>query len=116
MELKQELRCASCGEVAATLEIGIDSHSGERALVYSGLVRREAFGLGLGVVVFLKLAEGELGAAHGLLGAEGIDAYCPACRRVYCHSHYKLETEYDDGFYDCTRGTCPAGHRRMVDD
>jgi hypothetical protein len=31
-------------------------------------------------------------------------------------SHYQLVTEYDDGFYDCTRGTCPEGHRRMVDD
>jgi hypothetical protein len=22
----------------------------------------------------------------------------------------------DEGFYDCTMGTCPAGHRRTVDD
>jgi hypothetical protein len=24
--------------------------------------------------------------------------------------------EYDEGFYDCSRGTCPQGHSRMVDD
>ena len=62
------------------------------------------------------LDEGRVGAVHVNLGAEGIDAYCPQCRRVYCGDHYLLATEYDEGFYDCTRATCPAGHRRMVDD
>lgn len=115
-ELKHELLCATCGQVAALLEVGIDPNSGQRALVYSGLIRREAFGLNMAVRVFSELAAGNLGAVHGLLGVEGIDAYCPACGRVYCRSHYQLVTEYDDGFYDCTRGTCPEGHRRMVDD
>lgn len=116
MDLKQELRCASCGKTAATLEVAIDPVSGSRALVYSGLVRREAFSLTLAQFVFEKLAKGEVGEAHASLGGEGMDAYCPECGRVYCRDHYKLETEHDDGFYDCTRGTCPAGHRRMVDD
>jgi hypothetical protein len=115
-ELVQRLSCAVCGRTAATLEWGIDPSTGERALVYSGLVRREAFLLQGTGDVFEKLAQGKVGALHGSLGAEGIDAYCPACDRVYCGDHYLLQTEYDDGFYDCTRATCPAGHRRMVDD
>ena len=112
--LKHELRCATCGQVAATLEVNVDPNSGHRGVVYSGLVRQEAFGLSMTVRAFLELAARDLGAVHRLLGPEGIDAYCPACGRVYCRSHYQLVTEYDDGFYDCTRGTCPEGHRRMV--
>jgi hypothetical protein len=23
---------------------------------------------------------------------------------------------FDDGFYDCTMGTCPNGHKHMIDD
>jgi hypothetical protein len=23
---------------------------------------------------------------------------------------------FDEGFYDCTMGTCPAGRRHMIDD
>jgi hypothetical protein len=23
---------------------------------------------------------------------------------------------FDEGFYDCTMGTCPVGHRHMLDD
>jgi len=47
---------------------------------------------------------------------EGIDAYCPECDRIYCWNHYKLEEEWDEGFYDCTYGECPKGHKRMIDD
>ena len=45
-----------------------------------------------------------------------MDAYCPTCDRVYCRDHYQTEERYDEGFYDCTYGTCPQGHRRMIDD
>jgi hypothetical protein len=47
---------------------------------------------------------------------EGLDAYCPKCGKIYCWEDYKAREEYDDGFYDCTMGECPAGHRRMIDD
>jgi hypothetical protein len=47
---------------------------------------------------------------------EGIDAFCPECDAIYCHSHYRTQVVEDEGFYDCTYGTCPRGHRRMIDD
>ena len=92
------------------------SLSGDRALIYRGLVRGEAFRCEGSGDVFAKIDQGRVGEVHKELGQEGIDAYCPACDRVYCDQHYRLQTEYDDGFYDCTRATCPAGHQRMVDD
>ena len=47
---------------------------------------------------------------------DGIGAYCPRCDKAYCRFHYDLSEEWDQGFYDCTYGTCPEGHRRIVDD
>ena len=47
---------------------------------------------------------------------EGVDAYCPECNKIYCWEHYNAREEFDDGFYDCTYGECPNGHRRMIDD
>lgn len=42
--------------------------------------------------------------------------WCPECSCSYCDRHWAREVAFDDGFYDCTYGTCPAGHRRMLDD
>lgn len=45
--------------------------------------------------------------------------YCPTCDRVYCRDHWLMIPQFDDdfpGWYDCTYGTCPHGHRRLVDD
>jgi hypothetical protein len=42
--------------------------------------------------------------------------YCPTCDAIYCRDHWATETLFDEGFYDCIRGTCPSGHTRTVDD
>ena len=42
--------------------------------------------------------------------------WCPACAASYCHRHWVTEEVMDEGFYDCTYGTCPEGHRTMLDD
>jgi hypothetical protein len=42
--------------------------------------------------------------------------YCPECELTYCRADWDTYVLFDDGFYDCTMGTCPAGHRHMVDD
>ena len=47
--------------------------------------------------------------------------YCPECDAIYCKDCWRIELEFEDepglpGWYDCAYGTCPAGHRRMVDD
>ena len=47
---------------------------------------------------------------------DGLDFYCPDCDQMICEDHYHLRPVWDDGFYDYTLGTCPAGHQRIVDD
>jgi hypothetical protein len=42
--------------------------------------------------------------------------YCPDCDACYCRGHWQQWTEFDEGFYDCTRGICPLGHERMLYD
>ncbi len=45
--------------------------------------------------------------------------YCRKCGKCYCIDHWLCEVRYDDDFddfYDCTYGTCPEGHRKMIDD
>jgi hypothetical protein len=42
---------------------------------------------------------------------------CRACAVVYCEKCWSVgPPEFDDGFYDCTRGECPKGHAQMLDD
>jgi len=45
-----------------------------------------------------------------------IDAFCPDCDKIYCRNHYNVTEEWDEGYYDCSYGICPKGHRRMIDD
>jgi len=40
--------------------------------------------------------------------------WCPQCRASYCSRCISTLTRYDDGFYDCTDGTCPKGHTRTL--
>ena len=42
--------------------------------------------------------------------------YCPDCDLNYCRADWDTYVLVDEGFYDCTMGICPNGHRHMVDD
>ncbi len=43
--------------------------------------------------------------------------HCWQCGQDYCEQCWRVgPPEFDEGFYDCTRATCPAGHEQMVDD
>ena len=55
-------------------------------------------------------------AALYAIDPEYASFWCPGCRASYCGAHFRTEQVFDEGFYDCTYGTCPAGHRRMLDD
>lgn len=45
-----------------------------------------------------------------------LPSYCPECKASYCRSHWRTQVVFDEGFYDCTYGFCPAGHRKKLDD
>ena len=51
------------------------------------------------------------------LNPEYANFWCPECSASYCKEHWApIEPEMDEGFYDATYGTCPRGHREMLDD
>lgn len=41
---------------------------------------------------------------------------CRECAKSYCTQCWATWVDFDDGFYDCTRGRCPSGHVRVMDD
>jgi len=42
--------------------------------------------------------------------------YCPECDCCYCKIHYPSYAVFDDGSFDCNKGTCPKGHKRTLTD
>jgi hypothetical protein len=42
--------------------------------------------------------------------------FCRGCRLSYCSKCWRGQLVFDDGLYDCTRGTCPNGHEQIIDD
>jgi hypothetical protein len=71
--------------------------------------------------VFAWLDAGDLAALHDYMERVqdidgGLDAWCPQCALTYCRTHYNVREAWDEGFYDCSRGTCPRGHSRTIDD
>lgn len=124
------LLCAVCGEPAVVLRLVIADKApvilGRPAVASHGEVECAGIvrSVGLRIApekVFGWLEAGNLAALHDYMGREqdidgGLDAWCPQCALIYCRAHYNVSEEWDEGFYDCSRGTCPRGHTRLVDD
>jgi hypothetical protein len=120
-EDRYALHCSACGQVAATFGIEIPklSNTGEEVIMFEGITKSTHFDMSNQRAIFENLELGNLRALHSFLSEVmdgGLDAYCPTCDKVYCKEHYDTEEEWDEGFYDCTYGTCPEGHRRLLDD
>ena len=116
-----DLICTLCGEKAGHFYIGIPKYRKKEFLVYSGITHEKGLPLELQQQVFAFLEKGNIKAVHKLMRSkkvmeDGIDCYCPDCNKIYCKNHMKRRVVYDDGFYDCTYGTCPNGHERIIDD
>ena len=61
---------------------------------------------------------GDAAALHRM-NPEFAAAWCPECGACYCRPHWvAVAAGADDhpGWYDATHGTCPEGHRRVLDD
>ncbi|OLS15760.1 MAG: hypothetical protein RBG13Loki_0597 [Promethearchaeota archaeon CR_4] len=119
-DMEYHLPCAVCSKVSIVIRIGVPTYDKEEKLVYEGITHSTGYDLQKAPDIFALLAVGDLKGLHqmfkDLFVYEGLDAYCPECDKIYCRNHYNAAEEYDDGFYDCTYGTCPQGHRRMIDD
>ena len=130
--------CATCGATAAEVMV-VPRNSRPSTLAKwglpetlalddeTGLVVRDACGfqstplnIATRAVTVALLA---ISAVAPSLGAALSRSWCPKCRSYYCKQHWLIMPVYEDltepgdgGWYDCTYGTCPKGHRTMLDD
>src|SRR4051812_2978014 len=111
--------CRECGEVAATVSLGTTPR--ELVTFFMGRVRQwlteeqiEAVGQ--------VLATRNPDAIYQLLyeiDPERVAFHCSECNANYCIKHWNAQMQFDDdpewrGWYDCTYGTCPQGHRHLL--
>jgi hypothetical protein len=110
------LPCSQCGATAVVIKRASDD-----IYVYIGITRQERLDTSEIDRILAWLKAADLASFHAYLAHEaktdgGLDAYCPKCDAIYCRTHYDVYEEWDQGFYDCSRGTCPKGHSRIIDD
>ena len=114
------LPCSFCGKISVEYKIGFGRFDEHESLIYTGITHSRSLRKDIANELFEILKNKNLPGVHQFMrkyhSHEGLDAYCPQCDSIYCWEHYKAREEYDDGFYDCTYGECPNGHRRMIDD
>ncbi|TXT54811.1 MAG: hypothetical protein BAJATHORv1_50062 [Candidatus Thorarchaeota archaeon] len=119
--MEYHLPCSLCGEIAVSFTLGPISEDGGGKINYKGITKSTTLDYQLNELIFGLLDEGKIRQVHKHLRnntfiEDGIDAYCPKCDKIYCKDHYVTRVVYDQGFYDCTYGTCPVGHERIIDD
>jgi hypothetical protein len=119
-DLEYNLPCSVCIKTAVIFKIGYGRLDEKESLVFRGITLETSLNVDLANILFKILEEDDLLGIHNFMkkyhSPEGVDAYCPDCDKIYCWEHYNAWEEYDDGFYDCTYGICPKGHKRMIDD
>jgi predicted RNA-binding Zn-ribbon protein involved in translation (DUF1610 family) len=124
-------RCAACGEAAGvvrTARAGANVDLGPLAGRYDtdrdgfvidyflGTVWFAADRAAVDAVAAILDAGGADPAALRLIGRDLTPFYCPDCELNYCGADWNAEVFWDEGFYDRTMGTCPRGHRHLLDD
>ncbi|MHA1489963.1 MAG: hypothetical protein ACTSRI_09935 [Promethearchaeota archaeon] len=112
--------CFECGNIAVKFNLGFNRFKQEVTLNWVGITTSKSFDKKHSKEVFKLLEENNFKGIHSFMkknhDVEGLDAYCPECDKIYCRVHYNAREEFDEGFYDCTYGTCPKGHERIIDD
>jgi hypothetical protein len=112
-----EFLCVVCGAVAGRVEVVPSPTGAGNRLVHS--VFASGWEQASRTETYAAAAQALRGGdprALWALNAEWAPFYCPECRACYCRSHWREAMEFDEGFYDCTHGTCPRGHTRLLDD
>jgi hypothetical protein len=124
-------RCAACGEAAGVVKVvrtgtsvDMGPPAGLQSSAHDGLVVDYFLG-----TTWLAASAAALDAVQAIIDGGNADPvslrqlnwelapfYCPDCELNYCRDDWSTQVLTDDGFYDCTIGTCPNGHRHMVDD
>ena len=115
------LPCAKCGNNGIVFLLRPSPKTKKLTLYYSGVLVDTTFTQESAKKIFAWLDDKNLADVHeylkkGIQTEEGMDGYCPKCDKVYCEDHYDLREVFDQGFYDCTYGTCPQDHERIIHD
>ena len=115
------LPCSVCGKPAVQIYRAGEEEKILKGLICAGITRSFSLDPQYQAKILAWLAAGDLASVHSYLEKDvdidgGLDAYCPACDRIYCYIHYNVSREFDEGFYDCCYGVCPQEHRRVIDD
>ena len=120
--------CSFCGEIAFSIKAVIEEEDSKPYLQFSGcmgqksMYQEESLITTVSEKTFALLEEGKIKEAAYFLSQfkfirEGLYAFCTECGKIYCGNHWKTETIFEsDGWYDCTYGVCPNGHRKLIDD
>lgn len=120
--------CSVCGEAAANVAIFRVKAGRTSSMLESAHTKVVVSGFLWGYASWTERSDphalvkavnsGSASAVYDL-DEEWAPFYCPECDRSYCKNHWFVNIEFDDdfpGWYDCAYGTCPEGHRRMIDD
>lgn len=119
-----EIPCARCGKIAATFTAIAAGDGAPTVLQDRDRLVRTGWSGELTIpcsweIAVLKIERLRAGGIAALQN-EDRDTYafrCLACARSYCSSCWTQgPPQFDDGFYDCTYGWCPEGHKQMIDD
>jgi hypothetical protein len=111
--------CSRCGSTAAAFTLHPpEAGQGRFALRREGFLSQTTlFGSREEMATLMEALEtGAWGALEGR-HPDVTAFHCRACQRSFCERCWSVgEAEYDDGFYDRTRGCCPHGHEQTLDD
>jgi hypothetical protein len=119
--------CACCGQPAATFTL-FPAGSSEGMWRERDYVKRAGFmgtilhfgALPALMALMRTLHHHDYQTIRSAAGPDLIAFHCWQCNADYCQACWRIgPPEFDadfPGFYDCTRGVCPAGHEQMVDD
>ncbi len=118
------ITCARCGSAAAQIAL-LPAAPGEGQmwsdrdrLIRTGFMGEVIkFGPGRDLeTLFDWLAHAQYSPAREQ-DSDLIAFICRQCELPYCETCWVIGApEFDEGFYDCTRGVCPHGHPQVVDD
>jgi hypothetical protein len=124
-------RCAVCGEMAGVVKVaragtsvdmgpplGRETYDHDAVIIdyFLGTASKFADTATLGAVQEIVSTDAPNPVALRQIDWELAPFYCPDCDLNYCKADWQTYVLVDEGFYDCTMGTCPRDHRHTVDD